>query len=201
MGDDLGVGLGGEDVALAAQRLAQLAEILDDAVVDDGHPRGRMGVGIVLGGTTVRRPAGMADADRAGERLGAQHRLEILQLALGAAAHEASALERGDSGGIIAAIFEPLQRLDEPIRDRLAAEDPRRFRTWEPLRSRWCRGPASMRAWSSMVDAGLVDLAALDAVRVSRKVLAQPGFSTGRARATTSASGDTSLVTTEPVPM
>ena len=36
MGDHLGVGLRGEFVAVALQLLAQLGEILDDAVVDDG---------------------------------------------------------------------------------------------------------------------------------------------------------------------
>ena len=68
---------------------------------------------VVLGRPAMRRPAGMADPDRAGERLLAQAVFQILQFAFGAAARELAAFERGDAGGIIAAIFEPLQRIDQ----------------------------------------------------------------------------------------
>ena len=37
--------------------------------------------------------------------------LEILQLAFGAAALEMVAFQRGDAGGIVAAIFQPLERI------------------------------------------------------------------------------------------
>ena len=36
---------------------------------------------------------------------------------------ELPVLERGDAGGIVAAIFEPLQRIDDQRRDRLAAQN------------------------------------------------------------------------------
>ena len=68
MRDDLGVGLGRELGALPFQLAAQLAEILDDAVVHDRELVGRVRMGVVLGRPAVRRPAGVADADRAGER-------------------------------------------------------------------------------------------------------------------------------------
>ena len=58
------------------------------------------------------------------ERLAVQPRLEIAQLAFGAAARQRAVLERGDAGRIVAAIFEPLQRVDELPRHRLAAENP-----------------------------------------------------------------------------
>ena len=86
MGDHLGVGLGAEHGALLFELVAQLAEILDDAVVDDGEPVGRVRMGVVLGRLAVGRPAGVADADGAGERLAREPRFEIAQLALGAAA-------------------------------------------------------------------------------------------------------------------
>ena len=41
-----------------------------------------------------------------------------MQLAFGAAAAELAAFERGDAGGVIAAIFEALQRIDDERRDR-----------------------------------------------------------------------------------
>ena len=64
---------------------------------------------VVLGRLAVGGPAGVADADVALERFGIQPLFEVLQLALGAAAREVTAFQRGDAGGIIAAIFKPLE--------------------------------------------------------------------------------------------
>jgi hypothetical protein len=123
MGDDFRIGLGGEDMALGGQLLAQFAEILDDAVVDDGEPAARMRMGVGLGRAPMRRPAGVADAARSQQRRGRELLLEIAQLAAGAKARELALLERGDSGRVVAAIFQPLQRLDQGGRDRLASEN------------------------------------------------------------------------------
>ena len=101
----------------------QLAEILDDAVVDDGEPVGRVRVGVGLVRLAVGRPAGVADADGARERRLGELDLEVAQLALGAPALQPPVLQRGDAGGIVAAVFEPLQRLDDLRRDRRLAED------------------------------------------------------------------------------
>ena len=49
--------------------------------------------------------------------------LEIAQLALGAPARQPAAFQRGDAGGVIAAIFQALERIDQLRRDRLAAEN------------------------------------------------------------------------------
>jgi hypothetical protein len=68
MGDDLGVGVAGEVGAFGAQLLFQLAEILDDAVMDNRDILGHVRVGIGLGGLAVRGPAGMANADLAEQR-------------------------------------------------------------------------------------------------------------------------------------
>ena len=123
MQHDLGVGLGLEDRALLLQRLAQLAEILDDAVVDDGDALGRMRMRVVLGRLAVGGPAGVADAGVAGERLGFEPGFQILQLAFGAAAIELLALQRRDAGGVVAAIFEPLERIHQLLRDRSASQN------------------------------------------------------------------------------
>src|SRR5262245_6334341 len=77
---------------------------------------------VALGRPAVRRPAGMADADRARERLACQPRLKIAQLAFGAPAGKLPAFQRGDAGGIVASIFEPLERVDQRGRDRLTPE-------------------------------------------------------------------------------
>jgi hypothetical protein len=47
-----------------------------------------------------------------------QLQLEVAQLAFGAAALEPAVLQRRDSRGIVAAIFEPLQRVDDLVRHR-----------------------------------------------------------------------------------
>ena len=48
---------------------------------------------------------------------------EIAQLALGAAPRQPAALQRRHAGGIVAAVFKALERIDQLHRDRLAAED------------------------------------------------------------------------------
>ena len=82
-----------------------------------------MRVGVGLGRLAVGRPAGMADAGLAEQRRRFEPRLEIAQLAFRAPAPELAVLDRGDARGIVAAIFEPLQRVDELARDRALAED------------------------------------------------------------------------------
>jgi len=83
MRDGLGVRLGGEDMALGGQLLAQLAEILDNAVMDHRDPVVGVRVGIVFVGAAMRRPAGVAEADVAGQRRFLQFILQIAQLAAG----------------------------------------------------------------------------------------------------------------------
>jgi hypothetical protein len=84
VGDDLGVGLGGEldagGLALGAQR----GEVLDDAVVDDRHGRLRrdVRVGVAVGRAAVGGPAGVPDPDRGGrEGLLGQLLLQVGELA------------------------------------------------------------------------------------------------------------------------
>jgi hypothetical protein len=91
--------------------------------VNDGEPLGGMRVSVMFGRSTVGRPAGVADADRAGERIARQSGFEIAQLALGTSARKLPTFERGDAGGVVAAIFEPLERIDKQARDRFTAEN------------------------------------------------------------------------------
>src|SRR5262249_49798885 len=104
MGDDFRIGVGLELRALRAELLAQFAEILDDAVVDDGDALGRMGMRVGLVRPTVGRPSRVRDPDPAAQRLPGKPRLEVLQLALGAAAPEMPAFEGSYTSGIIAAV-------------------------------------------------------------------------------------------------
>ena len=123
MGDDLGVGLAGELGAVLDQALAQFAEVLDNAVMHDGDLVGRVRMRVALGRPAVRRPAGMADADQAAERLLVEPVLQRPQFALGAAAAEHAVVERGDAGRVVAAVFEALERIDQVAGDRLGPEN------------------------------------------------------------------------------
>ena len=123
VGDHLGVGLGAELRARFFQFLAQLAEILDDAVVDNGKVLSGVGVRVAFGRPAVGRPAGVADTDGAGERLTREPGLKIAQLAFGPPSDELAAFQRGDAGGVVAPVFEPLERIDQQTRDRLTPEN------------------------------------------------------------------------------
>jgi hypothetical protein len=83
MGDHLGIGIGAESRARFLQLLAQLAEILDDAVVDDGEALRGMWMRVMFGRSAVSGPTSVADADRAGEGFAREPGFEIAQLALG----------------------------------------------------------------------------------------------------------------------
>ena len=69
VGEDLGVGLGAEAVASATELLSQGVVVLDAAVVNDGDAAGavEVGVRVELGGSADGGPAGVADADGAGD--------------------------------------------------------------------------------------------------------------------------------------
>jgi len=109
--------------ALFLQLFTQFAEVLDDAVVHDRKLFGGVRMRVVLGRLAVGRPSGVADADQALERVALQPRLEIAELALGAPTRQCAMLERGDAGGIVAAVFEALERVDKLPRHRFMAEN------------------------------------------------------------------------------
>jgi hypothetical protein len=65
----------------------------------------------------------VADADISRQGLARELGLEIAQLALGSPAAEVPAIQSGDTGGIIAPIFEPLERINQRGGDRVTAEN------------------------------------------------------------------------------
>jgi len=110
-------------MALGGQLLAQLAEILDNAVMDHRDPVVGVRVGIVFVGAAMRRPAGVAEADVAGQRRFLQFILQIAQLAAGPQPRQPAVFQRGDARRIIAAIFQTLQRVDKSRRHGLAPQN------------------------------------------------------------------------------
>ena len=91
--------------------------------MDDGDPVGGVGMGVGLVRAAVGRPAGVADADGAGERLARQQRFEVAELALGATARDVAVGQRGDARRIVAAIFEALQPVEQQRGHRRLADD------------------------------------------------------------------------------
>ena len=81
-------------------------------------------MGIPDGGRAVRRPAGVGDSGCAVERLRLELAREILELALGAAALELAMVDRADARRVIAAIFEPLEAVEQPLRDVGPSDNP-----------------------------------------------------------------------------
>ncbi len=123
MGDDLGVGVAGELGSFGDELLFQLAEVLDDAVMHHRHLLGHVRMRIGLDRLAVGGPAGMADAGVAVERGGFEALLKIAQLAFGAPPPEMAILDGGNAGGVVAAIFEALERIDQLLGDRAFAEN------------------------------------------------------------------------------
>ncbi len=215
MGDHFGVGLAAEFRAVLAEPFPQFAEVLDDTVMRDRDAVGGVRMRVALVRLAVRRPAGMADADIAGERLLRQALFQRRELAFGAAAAERAVIERGDAGGVVAAVFEAFERLDQVARDRLTSDDsddPAHPSGW-PLCSilaltgnrkhmeikthfAMCQMAGKPRATHMMGYFGFF----LPKLLSARKRLAQPALLTCSPRPMASAPAGTSLVTTVPVP-
>ena len=125
VGDDFGVGLGGELVAFGDQLLLQRDIVLDNAVVDDDDLAGAvaMGMGVLFRGTPVRGPAGVADAVGAVERLQADDLFQVAQLAFSAANLQASAIAGNrDARRVVAAILQPAQAINDDRHYALLAD-------------------------------------------------------------------------------
>ncbi len=171
--DGLGVGLGVEALPGGLELGAQLGVVLDDAVMHHRHPLGAVRVRVALGGGAVRRPAGVADAGEAVERPALQHPAEVVELALGAAAVDVAVHQGGDAGGVVAAIFEPAQRLEQQRRRVAGADDA---------------DDAAHQTVSRMAAR----------FRRARRLAPRPGLVSWRARPNASASAGTASVTTLP---
>ena len=146
VGDDLGVGLRHERVALGLQLGAQLVVVLDDAVVDEADPpgggqarrfaavgidRGRraraggeMRMRVVDDRRAVRGPARVGDAGARLEAFGGDVGRQLGDARRAARAAQAAALVDGDAARVVAAVFEATQALDQD-RDDVACADGR----------------------------------------------------------------------------
>ena len=80
-------------------------------------------MGVAFGGSAMGGPAGVPDADRS-RQLGAIQRAgQITQLAFCPAAINVAVHQGGDTGAVIAAVFQPAQRLQDDGRGGTRADD------------------------------------------------------------------------------
>ena len=101
VGDDLGVGFGGEGVALGDEVVLEREIVFDDAVVHDDEGAGAVAVrvGVLLGGAAVCGPAGVTNSIGAVDGVAGEDGVEIAELAGGAAELQAlGAAGDGDAG-------------------------------------------------------------------------------------------------------
>jgi len=70
-------------------------------------------MGIVLGRSAMGRPACMTNADSTTERFAIETILERAELSFCAPAAKHAFFKRGDTGRVVAAIFEALERIDQ----------------------------------------------------------------------------------------
>ncbi len=90
----------------------------------DGDALGGVRMRVVLGRLAMGGPARVSNAEMTTERRRLQFCFQVFQLALGAAALQMRALQRRNTGRIVAAIFEALERIDQLIGNRPYPKNP-----------------------------------------------------------------------------
>lgn len=122
MRDDFGVGLRLEGVAQRAQFFALLLVVFDDAVMHQRHAGADVRVRVGFGDAAMGGPAGVADAQRGAQLFGLRGLRHLGHPA--GATHPAHlrAVEHCNAGGIVAAVFQALESLDQD-RDHIAPGD------------------------------------------------------------------------------
>ena len=122
--DDLRIGLALERASLRDQLVAQRLEVLDNAVVHQRHRSDDVRVGVADGRRTVGRPARVGDPRRTVQRLLGERSRQIFELALGPPPLELAVGDRANAGGIVAAILQALETVEQALRDVRLADDP-----------------------------------------------------------------------------
>ena len=121
----LRIRLGGKAHALVRQEFAQVLIVFNNAVVHNRKPArfARVRVRVFIGRLAVRRPARMADADRAADfRAAVELVAEHLQPALCFGdLNPVVRAHNGDARGVIAAVFQAFEPIEQNGRHLLQA--------------------------------------------------------------------------------
>ena len=143
VGDDLGIGLGGEGVTLGHEVRAQRVRVLDDPIVDhqDRSIARRERVGVLHVDPPVGGPAGMADTDRPGRemtgrgRLPVHDRFELLDPPRDPTDEDVVIVDDRDAARIVSAVLQALQALQQDGRCRPPTDIARNTaHSWFPSR-------------------------------------------------------------------
>ena len=112
-GENFGVGLGGEDAVFGFEFLAEFLVVFNDAIVDECKLAGlvEMGVGIGFGNCAVCGPAGVADAEGAGQGVSAEKLCKAVDASDAFASVKEAVVPDGHAGGVVAAVFQPAQSI------------------------------------------------------------------------------------------
>src|SRR5688572_6005602 len=191
MRDDLGIGIGDELVAGELELAPHAVMVLDDAVVHHRYAPRDVRVGVLHRGDAVRCPAGVRDADVARQAVPVREARQLGD-APGAAQPLHAAVDYGDAGGIVAAVLEPPQPLEQDGDDVTAGNCSHYAAHGCPLRV-VLPGPRSLSASRPIVAA-----AAQVSARKSIASAVRPGTaawwsSSRRPRATTMKSSATRI--------
>ena len=132
VGDDLGVGLAREVIALGAQLGAQLVVVLDDAVVDErdaarrclagAGPMRKMRVRVVDCRRAMGGPTGVGDAGAALHFVGRDAGFELRDTRRAARPTQLATLVNRHAARIVATVFEALQAFDQNRNDVAGAD-------------------------------------------------------------------------------
>ena len=128
--DDFGVGLALERAPFGDQLVAQRLEILDDAVVDQRDRPDDVRMGVADRRRAMRRPARVRDAGgrrASGSASSSRARLSSLPSARRRSSSPSSMVQM--PAEVIAAIFEPLEPIEQALRDVATCRQFRQFRT------------------------------------------------------------------------
>ena len=99
--------------------------IFNDPIMNDHHTLGSdVRMGICLGHTTMRGPARMADANITTKRLFTYQTVETCQLANRTGDFKTAAIVGDNASTVIAAIFQPPQRIQERVTTIDKADSP-----------------------------------------------------------------------------
>jgi len=117
MGEDLSVCFGKEDVSVSGEFIAEGAVVFNDAVVDEGDAIFTAGVwvGIFLSGRSVGGPASVGDAAGRAVEIGVflKEGDEFTDFSFFFPNGDVARGFYGDTGGVIASVFETLEARDE----------------------------------------------------------------------------------------
>ncbi len=117
MRDHLGVGLGGELMALFLELGPQAQIVLHDAVEHNGEPSlaVRVRMGVLVGRPAVGGPPGVSYAYSPPVAEIGEDRFEIIEIADGMEQLEAALVDYGDARGVVSPVFELAQASKEDV--------------------------------------------------------------------------------------